>query len=226
MTYSQWLAIAVAALGLATPAQADFLIYTNQSTFLGAAGPVVTENFNEFPVSSTFGDLVAFQGVNYFAPAARLFLFDPFFGPSNALTPDQIVPTFLQFGGGSVQAFGFNVYVPGGLSPSLYPATYRVTVTEANGQATALDLAYDGGPHYLGFQEQVGGVGIVQVQITPERNSGGSEFNFSLDDVSRTSIKPGNYPVTTVAEPASLAMTSLGIIASLVVARYRSKRAA
>ena len=224
---SRWLASAVLAAGLAaTPAWATTTSYSDQTTFLGAAGIVTTTNFDSIAVNTLF---TAGTG-----PAGSGFTLSGIIG--GGLTP-MVANTYgttsgsnylglnstpslnsdTQFASGDVltfsftgsNAFGFFVVGGSDLSAGDIQLSFGGTDFLTAGLATNL-----GGGNFAYF------LGLVSdtVQTSATVSGLGTFALFALDDVSINNPGGGGGG-NQVPEPTSLALVGLALVAARVARR-------
>jgi hypothetical protein len=199
-------------VGQAPAARADFMVFTDQTAFLGAAPIVSTETFDEFPSNTVLGvGSATVDGVTYTSqdPTAQWSATNLFLTPSppNSLLSSELAPETLTFGSGNATAaIGFFL-IPAGI-----PGDYQIFVTGSGGYTLTENVTTNGAITYRGFL----GVGedITSVKVSPV---GSTLSNVSYDNVSRADI------VAATPEPASLTLLSLGSLGLLAYGRRRRK---
>lgn len=171
------LAASSALLANTGQAAASVQLYQSQAAFIaGAPSTLSTQTFDQYIDFTPLG-IGTIQIDSVFYEAAP----DPIFGPGlwhgylGQLGTNRIDDHVLSFGGGYVEAFGFDFV---GIQPS---TAVRMTVQERNGQQFTLNVAYQ--RRYLGFVSDVGITSISVANLNPNIRG-----RWDYDSVSRSQI--------------------------------------
>ncbi|MGE3821991.1 MAG: hypothetical protein AB7I30_21465 [Isosphaeraceae bacterium] len=187
-----------------TGAHADtILVYTSESAFLGAAGPVTTSTFDDVPPGYVYGNAVAIiDGTTYTAVASHPFVTWRAIDVFSGVSPPNFLDTTASIGDPRVVTFGPNVAVTAFGCYLLFAGfngRVEVTANAADGTLYSEVIAMSQGTQYRGFTSTVG---LTSVAFRSLLTSGGLT-NYGFDNVSRGT--------QAIPEPASLIWVSTAL---------------
>ena len=229
---SRWLASAVLLAGLAvSPAWAATSSFTDQVSFLGAAGTVATTNFDAIAVNTTYGAGTGPAGFTLsltggsFAAGLSPMVANTYgtTSGSNYLGLDSTASlnSDTQFASGDALTFSFagskafGLFVVGGADLGAGDIQLSFGGTDFLNAGLATDLGGGSFAYFVGLVSDAVGTSATVTGL-------GSFALFALDDVS---IGSGTTVIDTggggnrVPEPASLALVGLALLAACVARR-------